>query len=109
MPIISLKVTRPPSSAADHRPPELVKPLLRGNGNTDYQCGNCGSVIAANMDRPSASLSTRLLAPLAERKTSSRLPCAHEPERRAARFMMELRTNAKEAPSRRGELSGNSV
>ena len=49
MPIISLKVTRPPSSAADHRPPELVKPLFRGSGDTDYQCGNCGSVIAASM------------------------------------------------------------
>ena len=49
MPIISLKVTRPPSSADVHRPPELVKPLFRGSGDTDYQCGNCGSVIAAGM------------------------------------------------------------
>ena len=49
MPIISLKVTRPPSSAADHRRPEVVKPLFRDSGDTDYQCGNCGSVIAASM------------------------------------------------------------
>ena len=49
MPIFSLKVTRPPSSAAEHRSPELVKPLFRGSGDTDYQCGNCGSVIAASM------------------------------------------------------------
>ena len=49
MPIISLKVTRPPSSADVHRPLELVKPLFRGSGDTDYQCGNCGSVIAAGM------------------------------------------------------------
>ena len=49
MPTMSLKVTRPPSSAADHRPPELVKPLFRGNGDTDYLCGNCGSVMAAGL------------------------------------------------------------
>ena len=49
MPTMSLKVTRPPSSAADHRPPELVKPLFRGNGDTDYLCGNCGSVMAASL------------------------------------------------------------
>jgi len=49
MPVISLKVTHPPLSAADHRSPELVKPLFRGSGDTDYQCGNCGSVIAASM------------------------------------------------------------
>ena len=49
MPVISLKVTHPPPSAADYRPPELVKPLFRRSGDTDYQCGNCGSVIAASM------------------------------------------------------------
>jgi len=49
MPTMSLKVTRPPSSAADHRPPELVKPLFRGNGDTDYLCGNCGSVMPAGL------------------------------------------------------------
>ncbi len=49
MPTISLKVTRPPSGADDHRPPELVKPLFRGNGDTDYLCGNCGSVMAASL------------------------------------------------------------
>jgi len=49
MPIISLRVTRPPSSAADHRPPECIKPLFRGTGDTDYRCGKCGFVIAASM------------------------------------------------------------
>lgn len=49
MPTTSLKVTRPPSGAADHGTPELVKPLFRGTGDTDYLCGNCGSVIAASM------------------------------------------------------------
>jgi len=49
LPTISLKLTRPPSSAADHAAPELSKPLFRGTGDTDYVCGNCGSVIAASM------------------------------------------------------------
>lgn len=49
MPTTSLKVTRPPSGPADHRTPELGKPLFRGTGDTDYLCGNCGSVIAASM------------------------------------------------------------
>ena len=79
MPVISLKVTRPPSSADVHRPPELVKPLFRGSGDTDYPCGNCGSVVAASMGPAQRVTSTRLPAQLAERKTSSRLPCAHEP------------------------------
>jgi rubredoxin len=49
MPTISLKVTRPASEAADQVPPELAKPLFRGNGDMDYLCGNCGYVIAASM------------------------------------------------------------
>ena len=49
MPTLSLKITRPPSSAAELGTPELGKPLFRGSGDTDYQCGNCGSVIAASM------------------------------------------------------------
>jgi hypothetical protein len=49
MPTISLKITRPPSSAADLGTPELDKPLFRGTGDTDYLCGNCGSLIAASM------------------------------------------------------------
>jgi DNA-directed RNA polymerase subunit RPC12/RpoP len=46
---MSLKITRPPTSAADLGTPELDKPLFRGTGDTDYLCGSCGSVIAANM------------------------------------------------------------
>ena len=49
MPTVSLKITRPPSSAADLGTPELDKPLFRGTGDTDYLCGNCGSLIAASM------------------------------------------------------------
>jgi DNA-directed RNA polymerase subunit RPC12/RpoP len=49
MPTISLKITRPPSSATDLGTPELDKPLFRGTGDTDYLCGNCGSLIAASM------------------------------------------------------------
>jgi hypothetical protein len=49
MPTMSLNVTRPSSGGADHPTSELGKPLFRGTGDTDYLCGNCGSVIAASM------------------------------------------------------------
>ena len=49
MPTISLKVTRAAAGALDDVAPELGKPLFRGTGDTDYLCGNCGSVIAASM------------------------------------------------------------
>jgi len=49
MATINLRVVRAPSSAADPPTPGSVKPLFRGNGDTDYLCGNCGAVIAANM------------------------------------------------------------
>lgn len=49
MPTIPLKVTRAPADTGDDIAPEFDKPLFRGTGDTDYLCGNCGSVIAANM------------------------------------------------------------
>ena len=49
MPTVSLKVTHVPSEAANYAAPDLSKPLFRGTGDTDYVCGNCGSVIAASM------------------------------------------------------------
>jgi DNA-directed RNA polymerase subunit RPC12/RpoP len=49
MPTTFLKVRRAPAGAVDEVAPELGKPLFRGTGDTDYVCGNCGSVIAANM------------------------------------------------------------
>ena len=49
MPTMSLKIKRPPSSATDLGTPERGKPLFRGTGDTDYLCGNCGSLIAASM------------------------------------------------------------
>jgi hypothetical protein len=49
MPSTTLKVTRPPRGGGDEAASERGKPLFRGTGNTDYLCGNCGSVIAANM------------------------------------------------------------
>ena len=45
----SLKVTRAPAGAVAEVAPALGKPLFRGTGDTDYLCGNCGSVIAASM------------------------------------------------------------
>jgi transcription elongation factor Elf1 len=49
MPIVSLKVTRQQPGAGEHRSPDVVKPLFRGSGDTDYVCGNCGAVIASSM------------------------------------------------------------
>ena len=49
MPSIPLKLTKPAPDAADHHMPGAAKPLFRGNGDTDYLCGNCGAVIAASM------------------------------------------------------------
>jgi transcription elongation factor Elf1 len=50
MPSVALRVTRAaPEDRTDHRSPEAVKPLFRGNGDTDYLCGSCGAVMAASM------------------------------------------------------------
>lgn len=49
MPNIALKVTRASSGAVDPIAGQSVKPLFRGNGDTDYLCGSCGAVIAASM------------------------------------------------------------
>jgi hypothetical protein len=49
MPAVPLKVTQPPPSDRDHQAPTAVRPLFRGNGDTDYLCGNCGSIMAAAM------------------------------------------------------------
>jgi uncharacterized Zn finger protein len=46
---VILEVTNPLPSVAEHRPPEVIKPLFRGTGDTDYVCGNCGTVIASSM------------------------------------------------------------
>jgi len=48
MPAIPLKVTRAPSMTESNRRDE-IQPLFRGNGDTDYVCGNCGAVIARSM------------------------------------------------------------
>jgi hypothetical protein len=49
VPNTTLKVTRAPPGGVDEVASERGKPLFRGTGDTDYLCGNCGSVIAANM------------------------------------------------------------
>ena len=49
MPSIALKVTTPPSTSVEHRKSPDARPLFRGNGGTDYVCGNCASVIALGM------------------------------------------------------------
>ena len=49
MPTIVLKLTGAPSGASVEQPPQTAGPLLRGTGDTDYVCGNCGFVIASGM------------------------------------------------------------
>jgi hypothetical protein len=49
MPVVTLKVIRAPSGTDVKQVPQTVKPLFRGNGGTDYVCGNCAAVIASGM------------------------------------------------------------
>jgi hypothetical protein len=49
MPNIVLKITHAPSEMEDHEPRRGAGPLFRGNGDTDYLCGNCGFAIASGM------------------------------------------------------------
>jgi rubrerythrin len=49
MPAIPLKLTRrSPEIGAEQTSP-TPGPLLRGAGDTDYVCGNCGFVIASRI------------------------------------------------------------
>jgi hypothetical protein len=49
MPAIALNVTRLAPGDTGGVARQAGKPLFRGTGDTDYVCGNCGSVIAASM------------------------------------------------------------
>jgi ribosomal protein S21 len=46
---IVLKLTCAPSDTSVKQTPQTAGPLLRGTGDTDYLCGNCGFVIASGM------------------------------------------------------------
>jgi hypothetical protein len=50
MPTVVLKLRRALSDTTveEHTPPS-AGPLLRGTGDTDYLCGNCGFVIASGI------------------------------------------------------------
>src|SRR5436309_2788258 len=49
MPTVVLKLSRAPSDASREQTPQAAAPLLRGTGDTDYLCGNCGFVIASGI------------------------------------------------------------
>ena len=49
MPTIVLKLTRAPWDTSVEQAPQSAGPLLRGTGDTDYLCGNCGFVIASGI------------------------------------------------------------
>jgi hypothetical protein len=49
MPTIVLKLTPAPLDTNVKQTPQSAGPLLRGTGDTDYVCGNCGFVIASGI------------------------------------------------------------
>jgi hypothetical protein len=49
MTTVTLKLTRPSPNGKPPQPPASAGPLFRGNGDTDYLCGDCGFVIAEGM------------------------------------------------------------
>ena len=49
MPTIVLKTTHAAPETSDRQASQSAGPLLRGTGDTDYVCGNCGFVIAWGM------------------------------------------------------------
>ena len=49
MPTIVLKLTRAPWDISVEQTAQSAGPLLRGTGDTDYLCGNCGFVIASGI------------------------------------------------------------
>ena len=49
MPTIVLKLMRAPSDPSVEQTPQTDGPLLRGAGDTDCLCGNCGFVIASGI------------------------------------------------------------
>ena len=49
MPTIVLKLPRAPSDTIVKQTAQPAGPLLRGTGDTDYLCGNCGFVIASGI------------------------------------------------------------
>jgi len=49
MPTIVLKLTRARSDTTVKQMSQSAGPLLRGTGDTDYLCGNCGFVIASGI------------------------------------------------------------
>jgi hypothetical protein len=51
MPTIELKVTSAPAGTAATEAPPSAGPLFRGNGDTDYLCGNCGFAIASGISQ----------------------------------------------------------
>jgi phage FluMu protein Com len=49
MPKIRLRVVRDPMAPPPWNAPPGAGPLFTGTGDTDYVCGNCEFVIAANI------------------------------------------------------------
>jgi hypothetical protein len=56
MPTIVLKLRHAPADISLEPAPQSAGPLLRGTGDTDYLCGNCGFVIASGMGPRQRSL-----------------------------------------------------
>jgi hypothetical protein len=56
MPTIVLKPRHAPTNINPEQAPQSAGPLLRGTGDIDYLCGNCGFVIASGIGPRQRSL-----------------------------------------------------
>jgi len=80
MPTIVLKTTHAATETSDRQASRLPGPLVRGTGDSDYVCGNCGFVIARGMGpNERVPWTARPVRPAAP-KTNSHLNCVVDPE-----------------------------
>jgi hypothetical protein len=82
MPTIVLKLTRAPSDTSVKQTPQTAGPLLRGTGDTDYLCGNCGFVIASGMGQGQRVAVDRATCSACGAETNFHLNYAVDHERR---------------------------
>jgi hypothetical protein len=85
MPTIVLKLTRAPSDPSVEQTPQTDGPLLRGAGDTDCLCGNCGFVIASGIGPGQRVAVDTAICSACGAENEFRLNCAVDPARKEAR------------------------